>query len=525
MKLDERRGRATARTATRLCDDEDVLRCGARIVIVAAFSLMLGGAALADGQPPPSVTSAPLFASVSNTATGQPMAPGFVGLSLEYPALHVYTGRDPDAVDPVFLQLIRQLAPGQAPVLRIGGDTTDSTWWPMKGVIPPGGVTYGLDQGWLRTTRALASDLDARLILGINLAADRPALSAAEARALLQGVGTKYIAALELGNEPDLYGVFPWYRDRNGHVFYARAHSRYDLSGLIKDYSQWTAALPKVPLAGPAFSAPGWMSGLGRFLTAEPKVRVVTYHRYPLRACVTNPTAPGYATIDSLLSDSSSSGLAQGLAPFVAVAHARGLQLRLDELNSASCKGRPGVSDTFASALWVVDTLFNLASVGVDGVNIHELPGSAYELASLTQFPNGAWQAFVHPEYYGLMMFAQAFPPGARLLSVSAPSGPVKVWATQAADGTVRVVLINKDPTAEHSVLLQLPGGEAAASLEWLQAPSVTSTSGVTLGGQTFGPETITGALPGPENMNAVTSPLGSYPIDLPPGSAVMLTT
>jgi len=494
-------------------------------VTVAALLLSLLGAALAHGQPPPpTAPGAPLFASVSDTATGQAMAPGFVGLSLEYPALHLYTGRDPDAIDPVFLQLIRQLAPGQAPVLRIGGDSTDSTWWPIKGVIPPGGVTYGLNQGWLRTTRALAADLGARLILGVNLAADRPALSAAEARALLEGIGTKYIAALELGNEPNLYGVFPWYRDRNGHVFYARPHSRYDVSDLIKDYSQWTKVLPKLPLAGPAFSAPGWMSQLGRFLSAEPKVRTVTYHRYPLRACVTDPTAPGYATIGSLLSDSSSSALAQTVAPFVAVAHARGLPFRLDELNSASCKGAPGVSDTFASALWVVDTLFNLASVGVDGVNIHELPGSAYELASLTQFPTGAWQAFVHPEYYGLMMFAQAFPPGARLLSVTAPSGPVKVWATQATDGTVRVVLINEDTTAAHTVQLQLPGAEAAASLEWLQAPSVTSTSGVTLGGQTFGAETTTGALPGPENMTAVTSPLGSYPIDLPPGSAVMLT-
>jgi Glycosyl hydrolase family 79 C-terminal beta domain len=495
------------------------------MMIVAAFLLMLFGAGLAYGQPPPpTVPGAPLFASVSDSVMGQPMAPGFIGLSLEYPALHLYTGRDPDAIDPVFLQLIRQLAPGQAPVLRIGGDSTDSTWWPIKGVIPPGGITYGLNQGWLRTTKALAADLGARLILGVNLAADRPALSAAEARALLAGIGAKYIAALELGNEPNLYGVYPWYRDRNGHVFYARPHSRYDLSGLIKDYSQWTKVLPKLPLAGPALSAPAWMGRLGRFLAAAPKVRTVTYHQYPLRACVTDPTAPGYATIDSLLSDSSSSGLAQAMAPFVAAAHARGLPFRLDELNSASCKGAPGVSDTFASALWVVDTLFNLASIGVDGVNIHELPGSAYELASLTQFPNGTWQAFVHPEYYGLLMFAQAFPPGARLLSVTAPSGPVKVWATEAPDGTVRVVLINQDTTSDQTVHLQLPGAESAASLEWLQAPSVTSTSGVTLGGQTFGSESTTGAFPGPETMTPVTSPLGFYAIDLPPGSAVMLT-
>jgi hypothetical protein len=270
-------------------------------------------------------------------------------------------------------------------------------------------------------------------------------------------------------------------------------------------------------------SGPDEMSGLGGFLTAQPRVRLVTYHQYALRACVNDPSASSFASIPNLLLDSSSSGLAHRVAPYVAVAHARGLPFRLDELNSASCRGRAGVSNTFASALWAVDTLFSLASIGVDGVNIHSLPGSAYEFATFSQFPGG-WQAFVHPEYYGMMMFAQAFPPGARLLSVTAPSGPVKVWATQAPDGTIRVVLINKDPTAGHSVLLQLPGAEAAASLEWLQAPSVSSTSGVTLGGQTFGVQTTTGAFPGPESVTAVTSPLGFYSIDLPPASAVMLT-
>ena len=85
------------------------------------------------------------------------------------------------------------------------------------------------------------------------------------------------------------------------------------------------------------------------------------------------------------------------------------------------------------------------------------LPGSHYELFTVSQDVTGAWQAFVHPEYYGLLMFAQAFPPGARLLPVTAPSGPVKVWATVGADGTTRVVLINQDPSAEHDVQLQLP--------------------------------------------------------------------
>ena len=96
----------------------------------------------------------------------------------------------------------------------------------------------------------------------------------------------------------------------------------------------------------------------------------------------------------------------------MAVAHARGVQFRVDELNSAAlagCPARPGVSNTFASALWMVDALFNLASVGVDGVNVHTLPGAGYELFTFRRTRAG-WQAFVHPDYYGLLMFAQALP-------------------------------------------------------------------------------------------------------------------
>ncbi len=451
------------------------------------------------------------------------MLPGFVGVSLEYRALHLYTGRDPRAVDPVFLALLRQLAPGQAPVLRIGGDSTDATWWPMRGVIPPGGINYGLTKGWLRTTQALAAALGAQLILGLNLAGARPAIAAAEARAFLEGIGRKYISAFEIGNEPDLYGVFPWYRNRRRHVFFARSR-RYGLNGLTNDFTHWRKALPRVPLAGPALSGPSWMGGLGRFLSAEPGVGVVTYHRYPLRACVRDPTSPAYASIANLLSDSSASGLAQAVAPYVAVAHARGLPFRIGEMNSASCEGKAGVSDTFASALWVLDALFNMASVGVDGVNIHTLPGASYELFTFSHTATGAWQAFVHPDYYGLLMFAQAFPPGARLLSVGAPSGAVKVWATQAPDGTTRVVLINKDPANTYTVQVQLPGAQSEASLETLQAPSVTATTGVTLGGQTFGPETTTGTLPGPESTTPVDPVQGTYSVELPPASAALLT-
>jgi hypothetical protein len=299
----------------------------------------------------------------------------------------------------------------------------------------------------------------------------------------------------------------------------------------IRQFSRWRTVLPAVPLAGPAFAQSNWMPQLGSLLAAEPQLGIVTFHRYPLRACEHDPTFADFATIPNLLSDAAAAGLAAGVAPFVAVAHAAGRKFRVDELNSASCKGRAGVSNTFASAVWILDTLFNLAAVGVDGVNVHTLPGARYAPFSFVHSRAG-WRARVRPLYYGMLMFARAFPAGARLLSVQAPAGPLKAWATLAPDGRVRVVLINKAPAQTARVTVQLPAGTGAdpgpepgpVSLEQLAAPSVAATSDVSLGGESFGTSTASGTLPQHDPADVSASNDG-YVVSVPAGEAVMLTS
>ena len=483
------------------------------IAVVVALGLAVPAAAQAD-----TVT-----ASVSSTPTGQVMGNGYLGVSFEFRALHQYTGNDPRAVDPVLLSLLSGLAPGQSPVIRVGGNSTDGTWWPIRGTLAPGGVYYPLNHGWLRSTQALAADLHAKLILGINLAAGRPAFAAAEGRAFVQGIGKRYISDLEIGNEPDLYGVFPWYRDARGHLHKARGRG-YKLAAYTKQFTQWSRVLPSIPLAGPAVSGPTWMKGLGGFIHAEPRLGMVTYHRYPLRECTTNPSDPSYPSIPHLLADSSSSGLAKPLAGFAATAHHHRKPFRVAEMNSASCEGAKGVSDTFASALWALDTMFQFQVSAVDGVNFHMLPGSNYELFTVSHNASGQWQAFVHPEYYGLQLFAQAFPPGARRLKVSAPGGPVKVWATKDASGNERITIINKDGANGHDVAVQVAGATTPAQAEGLTAPSVSATDGVSLGGQTYGEETTTGRFAGQPQTTPIAPVNSTYTVPMPAGSATLLT-
>jgi hypothetical protein len=461
--------------------------------------------------------------TVSATPAGRTIAPGFLGLSLEYTAIGAYAGKDPKAVNPVFEQLIRNLAPGAAPDLRIGGDTTDWTWWPVPGVAKPGGIRFSLTKKWVGVTAALAHAVGAHLILGINFELDSKTDAATEAQELIKGFGASTVEALELGNEPELYGSFSWYKNARGQHVTGRPNG-YDFTSYLPDFAKVARSLPSnVPLAGPATGAPKWIPELGNFLPAEPRVKVATLHRYPLQQCFIPPTAPNYPSVANILAPSASQGLADSVAPLVGVAHARHVTLRIDEMNTVSCGGAPGVANGFVSALWALDAVFQMARVGVDGVNIHTYPGAPYELFTFDR-KHGKWTGSVAPEYYGLLMFAQAAPAGSRLLHTSGSLGSVRSWATRAPDGTVHVVLINDYTAQSRTIDVGIAGATGAATLEYLRAPGVTAKTGVTLGGQGFGTATRTGLLSGRSAAVPVIATHGAYVVKVPPASAAMLT-
>jgi hypothetical protein len=284
-----------------------------------------------------------------------------------------------------------------------------------------------------------------------------------------------------------------------------------------------------VPLVGPASGAPQWLSSLNRYLRVNPRVRLVTFHRYPLQRCFTPRNSPDFPTIANLLAPVAATGPATSLAAAVATAHARGIPLRADELNSVACGGARGVSDTFASALWAVDALFNMARVGVDGVNIHTFHNAIYEPFAVSE-SDGRWNAQVRPLYYGLLMFTEAAPPGARLLPVAyrAPA-TLRVWSTRAHDGRVRVVLINDSLRQPETVAVRPPAGTigtaatAVATAVRLSAPGADALAGVTIGGQSFGTTTSTGQLAGASQSFALHAVHGSFVVSLPAATATLL--
>jgi hypothetical protein len=135
------------------------------------------------------------------------------------------------------------------------------------------------------------------------------------------------------------------------------------------------------------------------------------------------------------------------------------------------------------------------------------------------------WSAGVHPLYYGLDMFAQAAPAGARILALAGtPSPALRVWATRGTDGTYRVLVTNTAPTRAQTVTFAIPAQKQPGVLERLTAPSLSATRGVRIAGQSFGTQTTSG-LPG-GRASTMTVPIahGRYAFTVPAASAALLT-
>ncbi len=506
-----------------------------------------------------SFTIAPARAPrLGSSRPAPPVPPGFVGASIDYCSIDRYVAGP--AAASVLAHLLGALAP-QGPILRIGGEG------PLEPC--PGGVQHPLHrtEGAIRTITAATG---ARLILGINFAAGRPLWARWDMSTLLRGIepvtGARDrpapqpgpIAAFEIGNEPDLY-------PRYGSSATAPAQLTLEFRSYLSDFLRWSRLVRRlghargVGTAGPSLGRYGtpWIAGpdLANFealVDGPARPRYVTFHSYPLIGQWPCP-AIQCPQLANLLADSSSHGIAEAVAPYVALLPP-GTLLRVDEMNSVSGGGRRGISDTFGSALWALDAMFELASAGVNGVNVHTFPGAPYELFSHP----GAGPWFVRPEYYGLLAFARAAPAGSVLLRTApALAAGVKVWATRGPDGVIRVTIINKDAVT-HDVTLsgRALRGAARAHLQWLDAPAVPTapaagacpaafaatdlcaTGGVSLGGMSFGHEgshgadaTSTGLLPAracPRGDAAHPCTLaigpGGTSLAMPPGGAVLMT-
>jgi glycosyl hydrolase family 79 len=445
-----------------------------------------------------------LRASLADISIG--MTPGravpatFMGLSHEWGTAQTMMGDSTVGVNTIYRQLISNLAAyGSGPIeLRIGGGSTDETGEPTATTVQP--------------FAEIANALGVHFYLGVNLGSDNVSLATDQANAYVSQMPVGSIDAIEIGNEPDLYAV-------NG-----MRPAPYTFQDYIADFNTWKASItPLLPtgtlLLGASWASVGMLSNIQAFDSDEGDVLAAFSQHYYLG----NGAASQPADL-LLMPDSATSG-PEAVAAAVTTTHGFGIPFRMGETNSLYNGGAPGISNAFGSALWAVDTMFEYASEGVDGVNWHGGGTASYSPFTFLISASGATTTYtpvINPLYYGLVFFQAATGNNAQLLPVTVNTqANLTAWATVDASGTPRLVIINKDETSAGTTEVTLSGYTHASVLR-LTAPSYQSTTGVTFAGQTFD-GSADGTIQGTQAVETIDGDNGIFQIPMPTTSASLV--
>ena len=412
------------------------------------------------------------------------------------------------AQNSIYVQLVRTL--GARGVIRVGGNTSDYSSYSATGQplsSPEGKAGSVVNDAVLRD---LGSFLDAtgwKLIWGLNLGNGTLENAVAEAKAVT-AASKGNLLAFEIGNEPDL---FPRHQGLR--------HTGYGYHEYLREYHVYRDALrkaiPNIAFAGPDVAgATDWVA---RFAVDEGKdIKLLTHHYYREGQ---NPTS----SIDKLLHTDPK--LAPILEKLRTASESSGVPYRICETNSFSGGGKPGVSDTTAAALWVLDFMFVLASAGCSGVNMETGVNQRGFVSSYSPIGDDEqghyWAA---PEYYGMLAFAQS---GAgRMIGSSCDAGDrnIKAYATQPAKDRIVLALINKEPDSDAIMVIDAgasaPAPFGKGSLVRLSGPSLEDKSGVNLGGASLSPA----GLWKPTQTEEVSRTRDKWQVRVPAASAAIVT-
>jgi hypothetical protein len=400
----------------------------------------------------------------------------FMGLSYEsgqlaYPDFFAPQNKE-------LIEIFRRLSP--AGVLRLGGNLSEFTVWSETepATAPEAGGLVGPDPGHreprtftitplsIRNLQGFLKATGWRCIYGLNLGGGSLDQALAEGGFVARTLGSQ-LMCVQFGNEPDLFkhrdqGNKPWTCDEyvaRWKTFRAAFHEK----------------LPEVAVAGPdtAFNQK-WVK---QFTQDVPKeIVLATSHYYP-----EGPPSDPLMTIDLLLHPGArfDSSCREALD----TARAAGLPFRMAEGNSCYNAGKPGVSDTFASALWAGDFCLQMASLGCVGVNLHGGANGFY-----SPIVGSIGSGFVvRPEYYGLMLAQQFAGRALRGTTLEAKGANVTAYAADGEGAAGLVAVFNKDARDVEVTLTEAASSFKRAAVERLEAPAIDSKSGVAFGAAAVG--------------------------------------
>ena len=489
---------------------------GSAVVAVAALVLGTHGSSLAPASSARgSVSSTPVDARVTLGAGSPVTVPhSFLGISTEYWTISKWA-RQVGPLRRLFAMLSRD-----GPIrLRIGGNSADRSLWAPTKELPE--WVFELTPSWLRQTNRIVRQARVKLILDLNQVTSTPTIAGRWARTAITRLPRGSITAFEIGNEPDIYNRGGWRWLTAGRVP-SSLPRRITAASYARSFHSYANALakvaPGVPLLAPALGNPhknyGWVSKLLK--VPHPGLVGITAHQYSYSACAKRGS-PGFPTIARVLSENAMVRMGRAALTVERVSDRARLPLWLTEINSVTCGGMKGVSNTFATALWAPDALFELVRAGVESASVHVRSGTINKAFSLTR--NGL---VAYPLLYGMVLFARTLGPGAQLIPVhlGAPAAlHLKAWAVRLHSGVMHILLLDKGPRSVR-VHLKLPL-TGAATVQRLTAPEVSSTGHVTLDNQHL---TRAATWAGTPRVETVVPTANGYVIPVARYSAALVT-
>jgi hypothetical protein len=443
--------------------------------------------------------------TVTRASSAGTVASGFAGFSYEKTHMtnNSFTGKNA-----ALIALHKLVAPT---VVRIGAtDVNNCTWVPAaQPQVAQGSFSKSIGTVDVDGLADLMSATGDRVIYGINFVANDPTNSAAEATYAFGKLGSS-LYGFEIGNEMNQVGTWP---------------------GTLKP--QWEsianailASLPSAKMVGPAASGPYSLSLTTPFAADEKGKNLVllTGHYY----AGTRGRADG--VLATLLAPNTSTGTS-GLLGFLTNTNAAAVKnsipdgYRVGECNTFGGHGVDGLSNALISALWGIDFMFYSALHGASGVNFHGgekgQDGNNPFYYSPIEELNGV-VTNVNPLFYGMVLF-NLVGTGHLLATTATASGDSNftAYANQRTDGTVMVVLDNKDETKAVNATVNVGATVTSASAIYLMSTpaSLTAQTGITLAGAGIGKDgSWKYAAP-----YALSTSGSSVIVPVPPASAVLV--
>ncbi|KAF9875040.1 hypothetical protein CkaCkLH20_07306 [Colletotrichum karsti] len=450
---------------------------------VLAMGLLWGATALlaaraAQAYPAAgSSTSTAAALSVPKTAAGAsiPHSNSFASFSFE-PAFWVeFFGNASTPNNLTFGVLDRIHEHGGFPIIRPGGITMDSMIFDPEG--PDSVRTTSAAGGVWRTTVGPGYyeswnnfPEGTKFISTLNFGNE--SLEIAKGLAV---ASTKYqadkIAYFELGNEPTNYKSTRWNFSTQAYVDQWKEYT-HDIdaavneTGISLSSERWWASSATTDDSGlevrPIALIPAGVD-------SENQVGVYSIHSYGFSTC--DPARAARATIENILNHTELVRYCdEEIYPSARAALDVGKSWNIGEFNSISCSGQPNVTDTFAQALWVVDSELIYATRNASATHLHMGATLVLQSADQSNSPgeNGTpgfstysmlyprdtakrGPARTLPSFLAQLFMAEAFAvQGTRVRALEAPAGVdserFSAWAFYVEDKISKVALVNMKP-------------------------------------------------------------------------------